>query len=386
MRHQLFIAPLFPIACCLILGIVIGKYFPLDVWLTLGTLAVSIVITLLLYRFPRWQTTGIWISTILFGICLFQHPLPESSYVRHTGERLQDYRQQLLEEYQQQGLDENGYAIIAAMTLGDKSALTRETRQLFNVTGAGHALAISGLHLGIIYMLISLLVVGRRFRFVTQILTLLALWIFAFLVGMTPSVVRSATMLTVYGLLSLGYRQKMSVNVLAFTAIVLLIAQPNALFDIGFQMSFLAVLAILLFFPLLYNIIPLHWLMEHRWVSWLWGMTALSLSAQIGVAPLIAFYFHRFSVYFLFSNFVVIPCAYLILAGALLLLVTHLSFIVIILAGVTKFMMCALATIASLPCASIEELYPSVGQILLMYVVIGCLYFVFVIRKKAITA
>ena len=354
-------------------------------WLTLSTFAISIVITLLLYRFPRCQTAGIWISTILFGICLFQHPLPESSYVRHTGERLQDYRQQLLEEYQQQGFDEDSYAIIAAMTLGDKSALTRETRQLFNITGAGHVLAISGLHLGIIYMLISLLVVGRRWRIITQIITILVLWMFAFLVGMTPSVVRSATMLTVYGLLSLGYRKKMSVNVLAFTAIVLLIAQPNALFDIGFQMSFLAVLAILLFFPLLYGIFPLHWLMEHRWVSWLWGMTALSLSAQIGVAPIIAFYFHRFSVYFLLSNFIVIPCAYLILTGALLLLVTHLSFIAIALSGVTKFMMSALSAITTLPCASIEGLYPSVVQILLVYIVIGCVYMAFSKRKKAIT-
>ncbi len=385
MLRQRFIVPLLPIACYLILGIIIGKYQSLHEWLILGGLAICIIITLLLYRFPRCQTVGIWISTLLFGICLFQHPFPESSYVRHTVERLQDYRQQLLEEYQQQGLDENGYAIIAAMTLGDKSALTPETRQLFNITGAGHVLAISGLHLGIIYMLISLLVVGRRWRIITQIITILALWMFAFLVGMTPSVVRSATMLTVYGLLSLGYRQKMSVNVLAFTAIVLLIAQPNALFDIGFQMSFLAVLAILLFFPLLYNIIPLHWLMEHRWVSWLWGMTALSLSAQIGVAPLIAFYFHRFSVYFLLSNFIVIPCAYLILTGALLLLVTHLSIFAIVLSSVTKFMMGALAAIASLPCAGIEGLYPSLTQILLVYVVIGCIYIVFLKRKKAIT-
>lgn len=209
---------------------------------------------------------------------------------------------------------------------------------------------------------------------------------FAFLVGMTPSVVRSATMLTVYGLLSLGYRQKMSVNVLAFTAIVLLIAQPNALFDIGFQMSFLAVLAILLFFPLFYGLIPLHWLMEHRWVSWLWGMMTISLSAQIGVAPLIAFYFHRFSVYFLFSNFVVIPGAYLILTGALLLLIIHLSIFAIVLASVTKVMMSALTAITTLPYASIEGLYPSVVQILLVYVIIGCVYVGFLKRKKAITA
>lgn len=370
MRHQLFIAPLLPVACCLIAGIVIGRYYPVgEGWLLCGLCGV-LLITLLLRYHPRWQTAGIWLATILLGMIIIQYPLPDSEMVQRAGERMLAYRDQLLRQYQQWGIGEENYAIVAAMTLGDKTALTPEIRESFNITGAGHVLAISGLHLGILYMMVSFLVRGLRLRIVTQVLTILLIWAFAFLVGMSPSVVRSATMLTIYGLLSLGYRQKMSINVLAFTTIVLLVLKPQSLFDIGFQMSFLAVLAILLFYPLFNSVFSERWLMEHRLVRWLWGMTALSLSAQIGVAPLIAFYFHRFSTYFLLSNFVVIPCAYLILVGAILLFVMRLQVVATALTAVTTWMRQALDAIATLPYASIDGLYSTLSQTILIYIFI----------------
>lgn len=369
-RHQLFIVPLLPVACCLIAGIVIGRYYPVsEGWLLCGLCGV-LLITLLLRYHPRWQTAGIWLATILLGMIIIQYPLPDSEMVQRAGERMLAYRDQLLRQYQQWGIGEENYAIVAAMTLGDKTALTPDIRESFNITGAGHVLAISGLHLGILYMMVSFLVRGLRLRIVTQVLTILLIWAFAFLIGMSPSVVRSATMLTIYGLLSLGYRQKMSINVLAFTAIVLLVLKPQSLFDIGFQMSFLAVLAILLCYPLLNRVFSERWLMEHRLVRWLWGMTALSLSAQIGVAPLIAFYFHRFSTYFLLSNFVVIPCAYLILVGAILLFVMRLQVVATVLTTVTTWMRQALDAIAALPYANIDGLYPTLSQTILIYIFI----------------
>lgn len=375
MRHQRFIAPLLPIALCLILGIITSRHFPLGEGLLLGVICGVLTVTLLLRHHPRWQTAGICLATFLLGMIIIQYPLPDSVLVQKTGERMLGYREQLLQQYRQWGIDEDSYAIITAMTLGDKSTLTPTIREAFSITGAGHVLAISGLHLGILYMMVSLLVRGLRLRMVTQVMTIILIWAFAFLVGMTPSVVRSATMLTVYGLLSLGYRQKMSINVLAFTAIVLLVIHPQSLFDIGFQMSFLAVLAILVFFPLFNGIFSERWLMEHRLVRWLWGMTALSLSAQIGVAPLVAFYFHRFSTYFLISNFVVIPCAYLILIGALLLFITRLPVLATALAAIVTFMHHTLDAIATLPYASID-IHPNLSQTILIYAFIGCLYII----------
>ena len=377
MRHQRIITPLLPVALSLIIGIIIGKYLILEATITLTALLLLVVCGTCLFRFPRLQTATILLLFAVAGCHLTQHPLPDVPSIQRASERMLEYRQQLLEQLQQDMPSEQ-YAVVAAMTLGDKSELTPETKQAFYVTGAAHVLALSGLHLGIIYMIVSLMIRGRRLRTAAQIMTLLLLWAFAFLVGLSPSIVRSATMLTIYGLLSLGYRQKMSINVLAFTAIVMLVVHPHALFEVGFQMSFLAVLAILVFYPFLNGIISERWLMEHQLVRWLWGMTALSLSAQLGVAPLIAFYFHRFSTYFLLANFIVIPCAYLILTGALLLLLTRLSVIATGLSMVVQGMSNALGAIATLPYASIEGLHPTLAQTVLIYFFIFlCAYFLY---------
>lgn len=317
---------------------------------------------------------------VIIGIILFfpkEFQEPDIPIVSQAAENMRHLRGHLLQQYREAGLNDESYGILAAMTLGDKTALSYETRETFNATGASHILALSGLHLGIIYMLLTLLVPGRRWRMASQIVTILAIWTFAFLTGLSPSVVRAATMLTVYGLLSIGYREKMSINVLAFTATVMLLFSPTSLYSIGFQMSFMAVLGILLFNPLLTNLIPAHILQHHTLLKWLWGMTTVSISAQIGVSPLIAFYFHRFSTYFLLSNFVVVPCAYLLLWGSLCLLLIHYAPIATILATVVALMTQMLEKIATLPGASIDHLSPNSLQIILIYVVIACVYVFF---------
>ena len=369
MQHQRIIAPLLPVAITLIAGIIVGRYLHVEAWITLTTMVFMIVASLFFFRFPKIQSLLICLITAIIGFHLIQHPLPNIPVVQRAGKRMIEYRERLLQQYQQE-ISPEAYEVVAAMTLGDKSALSQQTKETFNATGASHILAISGLHLGIIYMMVSLLIWGRRWRLVTQVLTLVLLWAFAFLVGLSPSVVRAAIMLTVYGLLSLGYRQKMSINVLAFTAIIMLIVHPHALFEVGFQMSYLAVLSILLFYPLFFHLISDKWLMEHRFVRWVWGMCIVSFTAQLGVAPLIAFYFHRFSTYFLLSNFIVIPCAYLILLGGFLLLLTSWSFVATILSAVVSVMTVSLSFIASLPYATIEGLYPIPLQVVLTYLLI----------------
>ena len=272
---------------------------------------------------------------------------------------------------------EDQYAVVAAMALGDKSALTKDLREVYAVTGASHVLALSGLHLGIIYTLLSLLIVGRRWQMVSQMLIVLCIWAFVFLVGMSTSVVRSATMLTVYALLSLGYRDKMTVNTLAFTAIVMLMVHPLSLYDVGFQMSFMAVLAILVFMPLLEGLFPREYLLTHQSVRWLWSMVAVSVSAQIGVAPLIAYYFGRFSTFFLLTNFIVIPAATLILwLSPVVLLFPSLAYLLLY---IVKCLNTVLGQMAAWPGASIEALHPTVLQTVMIYVVILCITYILTI-------
>ena len=283
------------------------------------------------------------------------------------------YRSRLLSRFNSaaEGNDD-AYAVVAAMALGDKSALTQELKDVYSVTGASHILALSGLHLGIIYALLSLFVFSRRWQVFSQMIIILSIWAFVFLVGMSTSVVRSAMMLSVYALLSLGHRDRMSVNTLAFTAIVTLMISPMSLFDVGFQMSYMAVLSILLFTPMMEGVFTAEYLMSHRVVRWLWGMIIVSLSAQIGTAPLIAYYFGRFSCYFLLTNFIVIPAAMLILYLSLVvLLIPSLTYI---LFNIVAALNSLLTKIASMPGASIDDLHPTKIQTTMIYVIIVAVY------------
>ena len=284
-------------------------------------------------------------------------------------------RSRLLARIMTEGADGDAVAVVAAMALGDKSALSQELREVYSVTGASHVLALSGLHLGIIYMLLTLLLGGSR-RFFTFLpfyfFTFTTVWSFVFLVGMPVSVVRSATMLTAYALLSLGHRDRMSVNTLAFTALLVLLVSPLSLYDIGFQMSYLAVFSILLIMPLSERLFPPSYLMEHHIVKWLWGMVAVSCAAQIGVAPLVAYYFGRLPVYFLLTNFIVIPAATLILwLSPLVFLFPSLAYLLLYIVSILNTL---LSTIASIPGASIDGLHPTKLQTTMTYVVIVACY------------
>jgi competence protein ComEC len=295
-----------------------------------------------------------------------QVSLSNLSYLERTRIFFLRQRGHLLRRISNQGLDGGEYAVVAAMVLGDKSALTKDLKEVYSVTGASHVLALSGLHLGIIYTLLSLLVVGRRWRVLSQMLMILVIWAFVFLVGLSVSVVRSAVMLTTYALLSLGHREKMSMNTLAFAAMILLLVNPLSLFDVGFQMSFAAVASILLFVPLF----------ENR----LWSLVTVSCAAQIGVAPLIAYYFGRFSTYFLLTNLVVVPAATVILWLALVvLLFPSLAYLLLYVVGLLNTI---LTMIASLPGASIS-LHPTILQTVMVYVVIIACYLLIRIAVSA---
>lgn len=289
-------------------------------------------------------------------------------------------RSRLLARIRPHVTDAEAYAVVAAMTLGDKSALTKDVREVYSVTGASHVLALSGLHLGIIYSLLSLFVFRNRWQVISQVLLVLSIWAFVFLVGMTTSVVRSAMMLSVYALLSLGRRDRMSVNTLAFTALVVLMVSPMSLFDVGFQLSYMAVLAILLLMPLMESLVSREYLMSHHCLKWVYGMTGVSLAAQIGVAPMIAYYFGRFSTFFLLTNFIVIPAATLILYLSLVVIaVPTLAFILLYVVSVLN---AVLAWVATIPGASIEGLHPTILQTAMIYVIIAAVYLLIVRLRR----
>ena len=367
-------APLVKIAVSLMAGIVLAWYFVIPFAL-FPLLLVVVLLAFCLWRYEHLQSAVIGLCFVVLGALLMQRALQEPSSVSRL-DRSKTYflaqRAKLLDRLSESGVDGSVYAVVAAMALGDKSQLTKELRDTYAVSGASHILALSGLHLGIIYTLLSLLLSRRRWQVISQVVIIVCIWLFVFLVGMSASVVRSAVMITVYALLSLGHRDKMSVNTLAFAAIVMLLFNPKSLFDVGFQLSFMAVLAILLFYPLFESVWSQQFLFGHRLFRWLWTTLAVSCAAQIGVAPLIAYYFGRFSCYFLLTNLVVVPAATLILYLSLLvLLIPSLAYLLIYIVDALNQL---LLWITMLPGASIEGLHPTLLQVWMTYVIIGAVY------------
>ena len=277
-------------------------------------------------------------------------------------------RHKLLERYRDFDADTDTYSVLAAMTLGDKSTQTAELREAFSVSGASHVLAISGLHVGIVYMLMTWLMLGRNYFWLSQVLSVSAVWAFAMLTGMSASVTRAATMISLYSVFAGRSAYNSPINVLCFTAIVMLIADAYTLFDASFQMSFLAVFAILTFMPLLQAVIK----PDNTILRWMCNLCLMSFCAQIGVAPLTAYYFGRFSTYFLLANFIAIPAATFILYGSFLSLIFPPASTVLV--WIVRLMNDGLRLIASLPGASIDDLHPTKTQILLTYVFIGLCY------------
>mgnify|MGYP003434068177 FL=1 len=264
--------------------------------------------------------------------------------------------------------DKEAYSVISAMTLGDKSALDKDTKNAFSISGGSHVLALSGLHLGIIFS-VFLLLFGHSA--IAMTLSIIGIWAFAFIVGMPPSVVRSAVMLSVYALVSIINRKSISFNTLAFAAIVILVINPLSLWDIGFQMSFMAVAGIFTLYKPMYM-----WLHPYnKLLSWIWGSICVSLSAQIFTFPIVLHCFGRFSCYFILTNFIVVPCATLIIYMAVALIITIpltalnniVCYVIVQIAG---FMNRSIFFIAGLPCSSIENFYISTSQTWLLYIFI----------------
>jgi competence protein ComEC len=246
----------------------------------------------------KWMQTG---SSTTFSL-------------RRTADKCRNH---LLNIYRQFGIEGQEFAVLAALTLGYTDSLDRETRDIYSGSGAMHVLAVSGLHVGIVYAVFMLLFGRlRRNSLQRQIRTLLAvlfLWAYAFIAGLSPSVIRATTMFTFMAAGTALNRRPQTYNTLFLSAFVMLLVNPNYLFEIGFQLSYSAVLSIVLTMKLFGKKLQ----DKDRW---LWRLLLVSFAAQAGTAPFTVYYFNQFPVYFLLTNTVVIPAASVIVYSAVLLL------------------------------------------------------------------
>ena len=253
--------------------------------------------------------------------------LPVGSWEKEGSEELSlrmralALRERVVELYDRAGFDGDTKAVLSALTVGDKSELSGEVKDTFSSVGASHILALSGLHLGIFYVIFSCLLPAvrsrRRYMVARELVIVGALWLFAFVAGLSPSIVRAAVLFTLLSVARCARRDSFSVNALSLAAIAMLLFSPRSLFDVSFQLSFSAVLSILLLFPMVRKLLDAD--SHGRIYRYFADMLALSVAAQIGTLPVLWYCFGSFPTYFLVTNIVVVPLAFVIMSLAVLL-------------------------------------------------------------------
>lgn len=284
---------------------------------------------------------------------------------------------------------EREFAVAAALVVGFREAVSGEVRELYTDTGSIHVLAVSGLHLGFIYFGVYWLfsrLFGNQRRWVAWrvFLSLLLLWSFALFTGGSASVLRAATMLS-FVLIGQSLGQFCNIyNSLAASAFVLLCLNPFFLWEIGFQLSYLAVLGIVFFHPVIYPTLYLH----NALADWLWKLTAVSLAAQITTFPLSLYYFHQFPALFWLSGWLVVTFASIILGlGLLLLACSSIGFvakgIAFLLYGCIYLVNTALTLIQQIPGGLWENIWVDGVTIGLIYLIMLSLAFMIKSYKMA---
>ncbi|MDH3245154.1 MAG: ComEC family competence protein [Saprospiraceae bacterium] len=272
--------------------------------------------------------------------------------------------------------DKHAFALLSALLLGDKRSLDDEIKSAYADTGSMHVLAVSGLHLGILFLILSF---GFRFlpvltptgRLIKTGLICLGIWSFAMLSGASNSVLRAATMFTFFAVGGLLGRGLYSINTLAAVAFILLMIDPLSLFDVGFQLSFSAVAGIIL----LQGEIEKLWNPPYNLFKSGWKLISLSFAAQLFTFPFVIYYFHQFPIYFWLSGIVVVPAAFVLLTCGFIFFAVHwIPFLGalagFVLGGIAQFTNKIIFLIQKLPYVEVQGLWPDQTQLLLTAMVI----------------
>lgn len=287
-------------------------------------------------------------------------------------------RQQLLGVLRTHGLDGDELAVASALMLGYKADLDKDLVRAYSSAGATHVLAVSGLHVGIVFLLLnSLLLFFERIKYgriIRALLLIVVIWGYAFLTGLSPSVMRAATMFSFIIVAGATGRRSNIYNTLAASAIFLLCLNPYLVMEVGFQLSYLAVIGIVLLQP------PIYQLWEPRW-GWLdkiWAISAVSIAAQIATSPLGLLYFHQFPNYFLVSNLLVIPLASVIIyTGVAIFVFAPVPLIAGFLTDVLRYSVWGLnwsvRMIERLPYAILEGITIGIWEAWILYAFVGLL-------------
>jgi competence protein ComEC len=298
-------------------------------------------------------------------------------------------RKKLLKIYSENNISGQELAVLSSLTLGYTDDIDEETQQAFAASGALHVLSVSGLHVGIVVYALSLLLFfldkGKRNKIIKTLLLIIFIWAYALVTGLSAAVLRAAVMFTVIILGKAFLRQTNIFNAIAVSAVILLIFNPYLIMEVGFQLSYLALIGIVAIHPWLYRQLYVkNWLLDK-----VWELTSVSIAAQLATFPLGLLYFQQFPNGFLLSNLIVIPVSNLIIFGGLGMLFVNLfsssaaALVAIPVKYVTLLLNQIVLRIEKVPYSYVPGISVNIFQTWLIYFIIIAIC-VFVIKKNVV--
>ena len=296
-------------------------------------------------------------------------------------------REKALDAFSRSQLEGRELAVVSALFLGYREYLTEDLQREFAGAGAMHILCVSGLHVGIIYLVLKTMLgfLGRSgtASLIRTLLVVAFIWMYAVVTGFSPSVLRASTMFT-FVAAGQGFRRQTSIyNSLSASALVLLVTDPFLISRIGFQLSYLAVFSIVTLQPRMYDLIP----RKNFLLKKVWALLTVSFTAQLATGPLALFYFNQFPNYFLLTNILVVPLASLIIYAAMLCLALSfwtpaastsgelLSFLLRILNAAVRF-------VEGLPYSTWSDVFISLPETLLVFLILCSATGYFILRRR----
>jgi competence protein ComEC len=284
------------------------------------------------------------------------------------------------------GLQGNNLAVASALTIGYKTDLDQEIKQAYSSSGTMHILAVSGLHVGLLYIVLGYMLQFldfiKKIKFLKPLILIAIIWFYSLLTGLSPSVLRSALMLSFISFGQISNRQSFVANAIASSAFILLLINPMQITDVGFQLSYIAVIGIVLFYPFLVKLVYF----KNIFLSNIWQLTAVSIAAQITTFPLTIYYFHQFPNYFILSNILAIPISTLAMYAALLLVTTSFIPFLFTMSGMLlnvliNLMNTVVLWIEKLPYSQTKGISITEVEIIFLYLLVTC-FTLYLIRKK----
>jgi len=238
--------------------------------------------------------------------------------VRREADKWRNY---LLDVYRKFNIQGDEFAVLAALTLGYTDDLNPDLRASYSATGAMHILSVSGMHVGVVYVIIAFLLgfldKSQRKKVLKAIFIILFLWIYAFLSGLSAAVIRAALMFSFVALANCTGRKSQIYNTIFMSMLLMLQYNPFFLYDVGFQLSYAAVLSIIFFQPMVDKLYQ----PTNKITRMVWEIFSVSIAAQLGTTPFTLYYFQQFPSYFLLTNFIAIPLSSLVIYLAICLFI-----------------------------------------------------------------